>query len=114
MLNGVGGKMEPGELPRDAMAREFLEEAGENTIPESWVKFACLAGPHYRVYCFTIRLSGQFSPRKGNPNGEQARWRSVDPAFEPNWIPNLRWLIPMALLKHKKPEWQETGTVFLT
>jgi hypothetical protein len=72
-----------------------------------------MAGPHFRVYCFTARLEKQFSPWKGNPNGEVARWRSVDTSYEPNYIPNLKWLIPMALLKHVKPEWSERNTIFL-
>ncbi len=38
-LNGVGGKLEPGESPREAMAREFNEEAGITTSPDWWLHF---------------------------------------------------------------------------
>lgn len=38
-LNGVGGKIEPGETPREAMAREMWEETGLSTLPEQWATF---------------------------------------------------------------------------
>jgi 8-oxo-dGTP diphosphatase len=122
MLNGVGGKLEANETIFDAMAREFEEETGQPTSKDAWTRFAMLRyglskptppyAPEIVVHCFTAKIP-QFSPRKDNPNGETARWRSVDTAYEPNYIPNLRWLIPMAKLKHSKPEWQETCEAIL-
>lgn len=38
-LNGVGGKVEAGETPQEAMAREFEEEAGVSIDPSSWYHF---------------------------------------------------------------------------
>lgn len=124
MMNGVDGKVEEGESPGEAMVREFEEETGQPTSKDQWVRFAVMkfctlrtTPPHEavisHVHCLTIVVPKQFSPRKDNPNGEVARWRAVDTAYEPNYIPNLRWLIPMALLKHKKPEWEEQGQVIL-
>ncbi len=41
-LNGIGGKIESGETPSEAMAREFEEETGVITSPNEWVKFVVL------------------------------------------------------------------------
>lgn len=122
MFNGVGGKIEPNETPYEAMVREFKEETGADTQVDQWIRFAELRygitkpvpayEPEIIVHCFTAVVQ-QFSPRKDNPSGEVARWRAVDTAYEPNYIPNLRWLIPMALLKHKNPAWEEIGHVVL-
>jgi len=41
-LNGVGGKVEAGEAPVDAMTREFYEEAGVHTHPATWRLYSVL------------------------------------------------------------------------
>lgn len=52
-LNGVGGKVEPGELPIDAMVREFREETGAITTPEDWRYFARLHGDYFTLSCYS-------------------------------------------------------------
>jgi 8-oxo-dGTP pyrophosphatase MutT (NUDIX family) len=43
--NGIGGKMDkPGETPQQAQAREFFEEAGVETSPDSWEHVATVRG----------------------------------------------------------------------
>lgn len=42
--NGVGGKIEPGEYPAQAMAREFEEETGVNIPPCNWTPFGKITG----------------------------------------------------------------------
>ena len=51
-LNGIGGKVEPGESPVSAMVREFTEETGLQTQPSEWSHFAVLEGQDFRVWCF--------------------------------------------------------------
>ena len=42
LLNGIGGKIEPGEDSREAMVREFEEETGARV--DAWRSFAWLRG----------------------------------------------------------------------
>jgi len=90
-LNGIGGHIEEGETPQQAMIREFSEEAG---LILNWRKFVIVRGDNYEVHWFTSRL--------GNKNvdictmtDESVRWYLVDKLPE-NILPSLRWLIPMA------------------
>ena len=39
-FNGVGGKLEPEELPMEAMVREFKEETGYSSTEGDW-NFFC-------------------------------------------------------------------------
>lgn len=51
-LNGIGGKVEPDEIPRQAMVREFREETGVEIAEEEWKQFAVLKGQTWKVHCF--------------------------------------------------------------
>lgn len=44
LLNGIGGKIEAGETPLEAMEREFDEEAGMRGQPDNWKHFCSMAG----------------------------------------------------------------------
>lgn len=102
-LNGVGGKLEPGESPLDCMVREGAEEAGLDGV--EWTEFCTISSarvydPEYQdgwrvhfFYCFdtvAFRLAG---PLTDEPI---ERW-PTDTIYNAPVIPNLRWLIPMAL-----------------
>jgi 8-oxo-dGTP diphosphatase len=91
LLNGVGGKIESGESPDEAMHREALEEAD---VKAEWKRFA------------TMRLSGGgivycFSAQTDNWNcqsltDEPVDWYDIE--FLPvNTVKHVRWLIPIAL-----------------
>jgi len=54
-FNGIGGKVEPGELHIDAMRREFWEEAGVETNI-LWREFGVVEGVDYRVFYYTREL----------------------------------------------------------
>ena len=49
-LNGIGGKIEPGETPAAAMEREFGEEAGVAGI--DWEHVAELRGPDFVLHVY--------------------------------------------------------------
>ena len=97
-LNGVGGHMEKGERPLQAMVREFCEEAGDKI---EWRQFCLVKGDDYRLYCFTSRTKTEISTK----TDEKVGWYPVD-NLPPNVLPNSRWLIPMA-----NYQYEITGTI---
>ena len=51
-LNGVGGKVEPGESIQKAMTREFREEAGLTLAEAQWQHVLTLTGPDWTGHFF--------------------------------------------------------------
>ncbi len=105
--NGIGGKIEPGEHPRDAMRREFKEEAGLDI--EEWRGFAKLRDSRGSLIHFYVAFSNDLA--KTMTEEEIATFSEkdmLDPryymgppyGYKTQIIPNLRWLVPMALDKN--------------
>jgi 8-oxo-dGTP diphosphatase len=96
LLNGIGGKMEPGEFPRDAMLREFQEETSLYVPPNEWRHFAAISGPDWRVYFFatTGNLDYLLSPEEEKV--ERVMLSEID-VLRADMIENLPWLISLAL-----------------
>jgi 8-oxo-dGTP diphosphatase len=94
-LNGVGGKIESGEQPRDAMVREFKEEAGLDTDPDQWREFATLSGPDFRVHFFRT-FSHEWNLAR-TMESEQIVAVPTGQLFSRPRVPNLDFLIPLAL-----------------
>lgn len=90
-LNGIGGKIEPNETIDEAMRREFKEEA--NLDIDSWTWYCTLSDDEsYEVFCF-YAFSGE-TPKTMT----EEMVGSYSAEFLPKTtIPNLHWLIPMAL-----------------
>lgn len=105
-LNGIGGHIEDGESPQDAMAREFEEEAGVRV--DSWRQFCVVKGSEYELNCFTAK--GNYAIRA--MTDEYVNWYPVLVSQSKQVIPNLAWMIPMANYKfplvatviHESPE----------
>lgn len=54
LLNGVGGKIEPGETPFEAMVREFQEETGVHHM--GWIERGQCIGDDFNVRVFYAGL----------------------------------------------------------
>lgn len=99
LLNGVGGKIEAGESPKIAMAREFQEETGVDTRAADWEEFATLKGPD-----FTVHMMRTFSDdwvKVMTQETEEVRWypvSSIKAGVYPT-VRNLGFLVPLALDK---------------
>ncbi len=98
LLNGVGGKVEGGEWNENAMIREFQEETGVHVT--GWRHFATMNLEDGKVFCYESR---QKAKDIGSPTSEKVSWESVHEAIcgELKTIPNLPWLIRMALDEDK-------------
>ena len=95
-FNGVGGKIEEGEEPEDAMAREFAEEAGVGVLPDEWDHFLTLHNDWFA--CHFYRAFSELAHHTRTVETETIVCVNVQLALAGlPVLPNLRWLIPMAL-----------------
>jgi 8-oxo-dGTP pyrophosphatase MutT (NUDIX family) len=96
--NAIGGKIKRGEpgLPDEssdaAMWREFREEAGVSVT--SWTLFLRLNGPGWSVD-FYHAFSSDALAQVRTCEGETVDVFHIDAL--PETVPNLNWIIPMAL-----------------
>jgi 8-oxo-dGTP diphosphatase len=99
-LNGIGGKIEPGEDVYTAMEREAEEEAGITPGQVNWHLFGEMSFRQSgaRVFLFSGRDPGcdgclcAWTPEQKT---EPIEW--VDVTMWGRMMPNLRWLLPMAM-----------------
>ena len=96
-LNGVGGKIEPNETSDNAMSREFQEETGVMIPAKQWQCYAQIQRPsHYELDVFFAHSDLAFEARTVESEEVLVVELSCLPT---NLIPNLNWLIPLALDK---------------
>lgn len=100
--NGVGGKIEAGETPLHAMSREFEEETGVHIAPELWRCYAKIDRPDiYHLDVFMAVSDLAFEAK--TVEKEKVVICRVSSLPE-NLIPNLKWLVPMALDQELEPD----------
>jgi len=99
LLNGIGGKIEPGEKPEAAMEREFKEETGCHH--NAWRKFCVMSGNNndgseFELFCFWKR--GDLTRLK-SMEVEKVEIHPVGAILlgYQATIPNPKWLIPLAI-----------------
>ena len=95
LLNGIGGKIEAGESPIEAMIREFAEETGVKTTAEEWTEFV-----HYiRQDVYEVHFYSTFTDKI---HSAVTLEKEVIAKFKSDRLPknvifNLNWLIPLSL-----------------
>lgn len=92
-LNGIGGHIELGEIPPQAMVREFEEETSVKTTATQWWPFAVLSGENHVVHFFASY--GILTELKSTTD-EEVVVIPISEVTVTNAIPNLTWLIPMS------------------
>jgi 8-oxo-dGTP diphosphatase len=97
LLNGIGGKIEPGESAADAMSREFMEEAGVCIQAGAWEHFATVDGDWGSVTFF--RCFGSTSGVQ-TMESEPIEVHHLPSVPYDAALPNLSWLLPLALYTH--------------
>jgi 8-oxo-dGTP diphosphatase len=94
-FNAIGGKIEEGESALHAMSREFKEETGLD-IP-GWTPFCVLSGTDFEVHFFSHFSDDVYKVK--SMEAEKVAYYSVKSVTFMDTIPNLKWLVPMALEK---------------
>ncbi len=95
-LNGIGGHIQQGETPFNAMRREFIEEG--NLIIHDWKNFAILNGNDFVVHFFRSNVDVFDSIESMT---DEKIYTACVNCLPSNVLDNLRWLIPMAHLSQQ-------------
>lgn len=95
-LNGIGGKIEGDEVPRQAMQREFREEAGVATKCEEWQHVVTLRSADWEVYVYGMSSDLYFEQCEAMTDEPLETHKVGIFLATEDCISNLHWLIPLA------------------
>jgi 8-oxo-dGTP diphosphatase len=89
-FNAIGGKIEQGEKPHEAMRREFMEEAG---VDIHWSEAMVLRGTGFEISFFRLHNSEALENIESLTD-EQIHIFLVKQLPE-NLVENIDWLVPL-------------------
>lgn len=94
LLNGVGGKIEEGEEPIEAMVREFREETGVEVDGEQWKHFCEMKGEHFIMHCY---YAFGYIGECHSVTDEEIRFVQISDIKigNPAFVENMPWLFSM-------------------
>jgi 8-oxo-dGTP diphosphatase len=96
LLNGIGGKIEVGETPEQAMVREFGEETGCANTEQSFRHYALIHGAGWSVdFFYTIGDLSQLRTMEEEPI-ERVKLLDIH-VLRSDMVENLPWLISLAI-----------------
>lgn len=95
LINGIGGKVEPGEEWIKAIVRETKEETDLLTTSDDWIEFAVIKNEVWEMHVFYSVYDKRFGALHSMTD-EGCAWYEVR-SLPANVILNLRWQIPMAV-----------------
>lgn len=101
-INGIGGKVEPGEDGLACIVRETEEECGIKTAPRKWHQVAMMKGPEWQIDVFYYIYDGPRDDAVTNED-QQIEWLPVR-KLPSNVIFNLNWLIPLCIDTNRRGE----------
>lgn len=95
-LNGIGGHVDPGEMPIEAMNREAKEELGVET---DWMAFCSMrCDDEWICDCFVAEIASFAELPKENDAAEAVeQWSPERALVHGDIMRNLKWLIPLAM-----------------
>jgi 8-oxo-dGTP diphosphatase len=110
LLNGIGGKVEENEVPDYAMIREFGEETG--AVVREWRHLATMTYPgECIIWFYTARVTPAVLDGLYTATDEAIEVHSIEyiGLYPHLFIPNLHWLVPLALHPEEYISVQVTG-----
>lgn len=93
-VNGLGGKLLPGESAAAAASREVSEEAGVRVPADAWRELVVWHDPVYRMHVLAAFDAAAEHARTAE---DQEVFLADADDLPDECIENLRWLIPLAL-----------------
>jgi 8-oxo-dGTP diphosphatase len=96
-FNAIGGHIEDGETPEQAMRREFREEAGVDIIEQYWELVVKMDGSDWELYFYRTWGKPEDCVTQTDEEIFVFDVKEVKLMRRPYFVGNLSWLVPLCL-----------------